>query len=411
MLNGKKVLLGVTGGIAAYKTTYLTRLLIKAGAEVRVVLSPSARDFVTPLSLSTLSKNPVYWEYFDKKEGTGQWNNHVELALWADLMIIAPLTANTMAKMAIAQSDNFLMAVYLSAKCPVFFAPAMDLDMYRHPANQENISKLESFGHVLIPAEEGELASGLEGKGRMAEPETIVQAVVNYLHLKAPLAGRKVLINGGPTYEAIDPVRFIGNRSSGKMGIALADAAADYGADVTLILGPTHLSPVNPAVKTTRVESAREMLKACEGAFLEADLAILSAAISDYRPANPASHKMKKTGDSLTIALVENPDVLFTLGQKKKETQLLVGFALETNNALEYAKQKLHKKNCDWIVLNQPGEKGTGFEHDTNEVIMIRRNGEEFPLTLKSKTDLAYEILDTLLKHDAFWIKPQIAGA
>jgi len=411
VLSGKKVLLAVTGGIAAYKTTFLTRLLIKAGAEVKVVLSPAAKDFVTPLSLATLSQNPVYWEYFDREEGSGEWHNHVELALWADLMLIAPLTANTMAKMAHAQSDNFLMAVYLSAKCPVFYAPAMDLDMYRHPANQENMAKLQTFGHVLIPAEEGELASGLEGKGRMAEPENIVQAIKEHLQSKAPLAGKKVLINGGPTYEAIDPVRFIGNRSSGKMGIALAEAAAAYGAEVHLVLGPTHLSPTNNELKLTRVESAQEMLRHCQKAFEKADLAIMSAAISDYRPANPASQKMKKSGDSLSIELMENPDILHSLGQLKRANQVLVGFALETHNALEFALQKLHKKNCDWIVLNRPSDAGTGFEHDTNAATFIKRDGKKFPLTLKSKTELAYEILDLLLEHDAFRSDLEVPGA
>jgi len=399
MLSGKRVLLGVTGGIAAYKTTYLVRLLVKAGAEVRVVLSPTARDFVTPLSLSTLSKNPVYWEYYDKEAGDGQWNNHVELALWADLMILAPLTANTMAKIAQGQSDNFLMAVYLSAKCPVYFAPAMDLDMYKHPASQENIQKLEAFGHVLIPAESGELASGLEGKGRMAEPETILKRVEEYLRLKSPLQGKKVLINAGPTYEAIDPVRFIGNRSSGKMGMALAEAAANLGAKVHLVLGPSAVDSQNPDIEIQRVESTQEMYDACVKAFPTADWTILSAAISDYRPKNPADQKIKKSGGSMQLELIENPDILKTLGQQKKDQQLLVGFALETQNAEANAQRKLDTKNCDWIVLNQADKTERGFGHDTNEVLLISRQGQKEKLELKPKKELAYEILDRLIQH------------
>jgi len=399
MLSGKKVLLAVTGGIAAYKTTYLVRLLIKAGAEVRVVLSPAARDFVTPLSLSTLSKNPVYWSYFDEDSETGEWNNHVEMGLWPDLMILAPLTANSMAKIATGQSDNFLMAVYLSAKCPVYFAPAMDLDMYKHPATQDNIQRLQSFGHVLIPAESGELASGLEGKGRMAEPETIVQKIEEDLESKAPLAGKKVLINAGPTYEPIDPVRFIGNRSSGKMGMALAEAAANYGAQVQLILGPSALDTQNRNISITRVETTREMLEATESQFPESDWAILSAAVADYRPAQTADQKIKKSGGNMTLNLVENPDILKTLGSLKGNQQLLVGFALETQNAEANAQKKLNTKNCDWIVLNQADQTERGFGHDTNEVIMLSRNAERESLSLKPKKQLAYEILDILLKY------------
>lgn len=399
MLSGKKILLGVTGGIAAYKTTYLVRLLIKAGAEVRVVLSPSARDFVTPLSLATLSKNPVYWEYFDREAEDGEWNNHVELGLWADLMILAPLTANTMAKIAQGQSDNFLMAVYLSAKCPVFFAPAMDLDMYKHPATRANIQKLQSFGHHLIPAEKGELASGLEGEGRMAEPETIAATIIETLEAEAPLRGKKLLINAGPTYEAIDPVRFIGNRSSGKMGMAIAEAAAQLGAKVHLVLGPSSVSTTNEAIRIERVESTAEMYEACNQAFEQADWTILSAAVSDYRPKNAAHQKIKKTGGEMQLELIENPDILKTLGQKKSDTQLLIGFALETQNAEANAQKKLHTKNCDWIVLNQADDKARGFGHDTNEVLMLSRDGKREELELKPKKELAYEILDRLIQH------------
>ncbi len=400
MFSGKKVLLGVTGGIAAYKTTYLVRLLVKAGAEVRVVLSPSARDFVTPLSLATLSKNPVHWEYINEEdEDSGEWNNHVELALWADLMVFAPLTANSLAKMANGQSDNFLMAVYLSAKCPVYFAPAMDLDMYQHPATKANIEKLKSFGHFLIPAESGELASGLEGEGRMAEPETIFSHIHKHLLSQAPLAGKKVLINAGPTYEAIDPVRFVGNRSSGKMGVALAEAAAKKGAQVSLVLGPSVVQVTNPSIHVERVESTQEMLDACEKAFPSADWTILSAAVSDYRPAEVAVQKMKKSGGNLQLDLVENPDILKTLGAKKGADQVLVGFALETENAEANAQKKLDKKNCDWIVLNQADKEARGFGHDTNEVLLLSRSGDRLPLTLKSKKELAHEILDVLIDY------------
>ncbi len=401
MLSGKKILLGVTGGIAAYKTTYLVRLLIKAGAEVRVVLSPSARDFVTPLSLSTLSKNPVYWEYFDKESESGEWHNHVDLGLWADLMILAPLTANSLSKIAQGQSDNFLMAVYLSVKCPVFFAPAMDLDMYKHPATRANIKTLRSFGHQLIPAESGELASGLEGEGRMAEPETILKQVNAYLLAQAPLAGKRVLITAGPTFEAIDPVRFIGNRSSGKMGMALAEAAANKGAIVTLVLGPSALESSNPAISTTRVESTAEMLQASQSFFPEADWAIFAAAVSDYRPKNPANQKIKKDAATaeMSLDLVQNPDILKTLAAKKRKNQVVVGFALETENAIENARKKLDTKNCDWIVLNSPDASERGFGHDTNEVRLIGKNQEQIALPLKLKKELAHEILDILHQH------------
>lgn len=401
MLSGKKILLGVTGGIAAYKTTYLVRLLVKAGAEVRVVLSPSARDFVTPLSLSTLSKNPVYWEYFDRDSESGEWHNHVELGLWADLMVLAPLTANSLSKIAQGQSDNFLMAVYLSVKCPVFFAPAMDLDMYKHPATQDNIERLKSFGHQFIPAESGELASGLKGEGRMAEPETILEHINAYLLAQAPLAGKKILITAGPTYEAIDPVRFIGNRSSGKMGMALAEAAASKGAEVTLILGPSAIDTKMSSIAIIRVESTTEMLEEARLYFKEADWAIFSAAVSDYRPKHPADQKIKKEAgaEEMTLDLIQNPDILKTLAAGKAKNQLVVGFALETENALENAQKKLHTKNCDWIVLNSPDASERGFGHDTNEVRLIGKNQEQIALSLKLKKELAHEILDILHQH------------
>jgi len=401
MLRGKKILLGITGGIAAYKTTYLVRLLVKAGAEVRVVLSPSARDFVTPLSLSTLSKNPVYWEYYDKESESGEWHNHVEMGLWADLMVLAPLTANSLAKIAQGQSDNFLLAVYLSVKCPVFFAPAMDLDMYKHPATQNNISVLKSYGHQFIPAESGELASGLSGEGRMAEPETILNYLTSYLLKRAPLAGKKVLITAGPTYEAIDPVRFIGNRSSGKMGMALAEAAAQKGAEVTIVLGPSAIDTKHNSISIIRVESTNDMLAAASEHFQQADWAIFSAAVSDYRPKYPAHQKIKKESgvEEMSLDLIQNPDILKTLASTKKTHQVIVGFALETENGLENALKKLHTKNCDWIVLNSPDNNERGFGHDTNEVRLIGKNQEQIALSLKLKKELAHEILDILHQH------------
>jgi phosphopantothenoylcysteine decarboxylase/phosphopantothenate--cysteine ligase len=394
MLSGKKILLGVTGGIAAYKCTYLVRLLVKAGAEVRVILTPTAKDFVTPLSLATLSKNPVLWNYFDQDDPEGTWHNHVELGLWADVFIIAPATSNTLSGMASAKADNLLLGTYLSAKCPVFVAPAMDLDMYNHPANQKNISYLQSIGNQIIPAESGELASGLEGQGRMAEPETIVSSIENWLSAQQKLSGKKVLINGGPTYEALDPVRFLGNRSSGKMGIALAEAAHQLGAQVTLVLGPTHLRPIEKAIKVIPVESTQEMLQACVKVYANCDLAILSAAVSDYRPAKVETQKIKKqAAANLKLNLIENPDILKTLGEQKKK-QFLVGFALETNKALAYGREKLKRKNCDLIVVNTPSKKGSGFEHDTNEVYLVSHQKETKHLELKSKKAIAHEILD-----------------
>jgi phosphopantothenoylcysteine decarboxylase/phosphopantothenate--cysteine ligase len=393
MLSGKKVLLGVTGGIAAYKAAYLVRHLIKRGAEVRVILTPAARDFVSPLTLATLSKNPVLWNYFEKDDAEGKWNNHVELGLWADLFIIAPGTSNTMAGMVQAKADNLLLGTYLSAKCPVFIAPAMDLDMYRHPANQKNMAYLKKIGNAIIPAESGQLASGLEGEGRMAEPENIVLFIENWYREKRKLKHKKVLINAGPTHENIDPVRFLGNRSSGKTGIALAEAAYQMGADVTLVLGPTHLAPTENNITVIRVQTAEEMLKACQEVYPRVHYAILSAAVADYRPATPAKQKIKKTNQELSLALEPTLDILKTLGQQKKE-QILVGFALETENALANGKSKLHNKNCDVIVLNSPDDKERGFGHDTNEVTLLTKEQEPCNLPLKSKEALAHEILN-----------------
>lgn len=396
MLRGKRVLLGVTGSIAAYKASFLVRLLIKSGAEVKVVLSPAARDFVTPLTLATLSKNPVLWDFFDPDDEEGKWNNHVDLALWADLIIIAPATANTLSKMVSGSCDNLLMGVYMSAKSKVYFAPAMDLDMYKHPSTLENISKLQSFGNMFIKPGSGELASGLEGEGRMAEPEEIIAFIENDLKTNMPLAGKKVLVNAGPTYEPIDPVRFIGNHSTGKMGVAVAEEAAVLGAEVKLVLGPGAVRPSNHSIEIFDVMTAVEMQEECEREFRSADLAILSAAVADYRPENPVDQKIKKSGDARSITLVENPDILAGLGAKKQK-QILVGFALETNNQEENALSKLHRKNCDMIVLNSPSKKGTGFGHDTNEVILIDKNENKKKLGLKSKTEIAKEILDHII--------------
>ena len=392
MLRGKKILLGVTGSIAAYKSTYIVRLLIKEGAEVKVVLSPAARDFVTPLSLATLSKNPVLWEYFDEQDQEGKWNNHVELGLWADLMLIAPATANTLGKMVGGKADNLLIGTYLSAKCPVYFAPAMDLDMYRHPSTKENIEKLQSFGNILIPAESGALASGLSGEGRMAEPENIVSFINDHLTSEAPFKGKRILINAGPTLEPIDPVRYIGNHSTGKMGIALAETASAMGADVTLVLGPTNLRPSDEQINIVHIQTAKELLEACTAEFEQCDIAILTAAVADYRPKTSAEQKIKKTGDALSLELVENPDVLKSLGTVKRKDQYLAGFALETNNAVQNAQTKLNKKNCDLIVLNKPSE-NTGFKSDTNEVILIDRSGDQTKIELKSKLEIAEDIL------------------
>lgn len=399
MLGGKNILLGVTGGIAAYKSTYLVRLLIKAGAQVKVVLTPAARDFVTPLSLATLSKNPVLWNYYDPDDPAGEWHNHVELALWADLMIIAPATANTLSKMTRGSADNLLLGAYFSAKAPVAIAPAMDLDMYRHPANQKNLEILKERGHMIIEAESGELASGLEGKGRMAEPETIIESILTQWRARLPLAGKRVLVNGGPTYEAIDPVRYIGNRSSGRMGIALAESAARLGAEVSLVLGPTHLKPQDKNIELSRVETAAEMLEACQGIFSNCDLGIFSAAVADYRPARAAKQKLKKESGVPAIELQENPDILKTIGAEKRPGQITVGFALETENAERNARQKLDKKNCDLIVLNQPDQKGTGFEHATNEVLLISAEATPKKIDLNTKEIIADEILADIVER------------
>jgi phosphopantothenoylcysteine decarboxylase/phosphopantothenate--cysteine ligase len=389
LLQNKNIILGVTGGIAAYKCTYLVRLLIKEGANVKVVMTNAAKDFVTPNSLSVLSKNEVVTDFFDSNNN---WNNHVSLAEWADCIIIAPLTANTLAKFANGLCDNIVTACYLSARTKVFVAPAMDLDMYQHPTTKKNINTLESFGNIIIPAENGELASGLIGDGRMAEPENIVLTVTNYFKTNLPLSSKNVLINAGPTYEAIDPVRFIGNRSSGKMGIALADEFAKLGATVTLVLGPSHYSPTEKSVKVIKVESANEMYNKCLNLFKNADIAILSAAVSDYKPKNIVPNKIKKSENNFSLELEKNVDILETLGNIKKN-QLLIGFALETNNLIEYAKQKIEKKNLDFIIANSATEKGSGFGVDTNKITIIDKHNNLHNFELKSKTDVAKDIV------------------
>ncbi|RAV30134.1 bifunctional phosphopantothenoylcysteine decarboxylase/phosphopantothenate--cysteine ligase CoaBC [Sinomicrobium soli] len=391
VLSGKKILLGITGGIAAYKTAFLVRLFIKAGAEVRVVMTENAREFVTPLTLSTLSRNPVLSKFTDKERESELWNNHVELGLWADYMIVAPATANTMAKMANGVSDNFLLATYLSAKCPVYIAPAMDLDMYKHPSTRNTFKTLQGFGNVIIPAGHGELASGLTGEGRMEEPAEIVGFMEDHILQSLPLYGKKVLITAGPTYEAIDPVRFIGNHSSGRMGMALAQAAAGLGAEVTLVLGPSSLSADHSRIDTVRVTSAEEMYIAVHRAFDHADIAILAAAVSDYRPAVVTDSKIKKKDASLTLTLEPTKDILASLGNIKKH-QFLVGFALETDRETEHALEKLQRKNLDAIVLNSMRDEGAGFGKSTNKITFIDRDRHMTPFELKPKTEVALDI-------------------
>lgn len=398
VLSGKNILLGVTAGIAAYKSAFLVRLLIKKGAYVKVIMTPSSKEFVTPLTLSTLSKNEVYSTFTNEEDDNAQWNNHVELALWADLFLIAPATANTMSKMANGICDNLLMAVYLSAKCPVYFAPAMDLDMYKHPTTLQSFEKLENFGNIQIPAEEGELASGLIGQGRMAEPEVIISFVENDLLDKLPLKGKKILITAGPTFEAIDPVRFIGNHSSGKMGYALAEVAANMGAQITLISGPVSVSISHSFIKIINVTSASEMYEETHNYFKECDIAILSAAVADFTPIEKAAQKIKKKEDTLTIELKKTKDILASLG-KIKEEKYLVGFALETENELENAKTKLKKKNLDLIVLNSLNDKGAGFKTDTNKVTLISKDNKVLPFEVKPKKEVATDILQYIIKQ------------
>lgn len=398
ILSGKNILLGITAGIAAYKSAYLVRLFVTAGAHVKVVMTPSSKEFVTPLTLSTLSNNEVYSSFVNEDEENSQWNSHVELGLWADIFVIAPATANTMSKMANGICDNLLLACYLSAKCPVYYAPAMDLDMYKHPTTQATFKKLDSFGNIQIPAQHGELASGLVGKGRMAEPEDILSFIEKDIMKSLPLRGKKILITAGPTYEAIDPVRFIGNHSSGKMGYALADVAANLGAEVILISGPSSQPMDNPYIKLIRIVSAKEMYDVSHTYFGDCDVAILSAAVADYRPKAIASQKIKKEDDTLLIQLEKTDDILASLG-KLKDKQFLVGFALETENELENAKRKLNKKNLDLIVLNSLNDPGAGFRTNTNKVTLITRDNKVIPFTVKPKTEVANDILQHIIQQ------------
>ncbi|MEO6882549.1 MAG: bifunctional phosphopantothenoylcysteine decarboxylase/phosphopantothenate--cysteine ligase CoaBC [Bacteroidia bacterium] len=391
MLYGRNILVGISGSIAAYKSAFLIRLLVKAGANVKVIMTPAAKDFITPLTLSTLSKNTVYSE-FSKPDGS--WVNHVDLALWADDIIIAPASANTIAKMAHGLSDNLLMAVYLSAKCTVCVAPAMDLDMYKHPSTKENFKKLAAFGVKVIPPGTGELASGLLGEGRMAEPEDIIRFIDEQ---KLLLHKKKVLVTAGPTYEAIDPVRFIGNHSSGKMGFAIAEEFAKNGADVTLVTGPVALQQQHPTIKRIDVTSADEMFKACTTNFKNKDIVVMAAAVADYKPLVVAKQKIKKASETFTIPLSRNKDILMELGKMKSNKQILVGFALETENELANAKEKMKKKNLDIIVLNSLQDKGAGFKNDTNKITLIDKYNKTTTFELKSKTEVAKDIVQKII--------------
>jgi phosphopantothenoylcysteine decarboxylase/phosphopantothenate--cysteine ligase len=395
MLKNKNILLGVCGSIASYKSAALTRLLVKADANVRIVMTRDACNFITPLTLSTLSKHHVLTEYFDPK--TGSWNNHVELGLWADTMIIAPATANTLAKFANGICDNLLSAVYLSAKCPVYFAPAMDLDMWKHPATQKNINSLLSYGNFMIKPAFGELASGLTGEGRMAEPEEIIAFIGDGLKKKLPLTGKKALVTAGPTYEAIDPVRFIGNHSSGKMGYAIAEELSALGANVTLVSGPSSLKLSDKSISRIDVTSAEEMLEASLSNFPGTDISILSAAVADYQPKEVSTLKIKKDSSEFELELVKTPDILATLGQKKKPGQILVGFALETDNEISNAIKKLEKKNLDFIVLNSLNDEGGAFKNDNNKITIIDRNHNKESFDLKPKNEVAADICKKVL--------------
>lgn len=394
MLAGKKILIGITGSIAAYKTPLLIRLLIKAGAEVRIVMTPAAQAFVSPLTLSTLSKNPVIIDLAENNS----WANHVMLGRWADLFVIAPLSCNTLSKMAHGACDNLLMAIHLSATCPVVVAPAMDEDMWIHPATQQNIRTILNYGNRVMPVAHGELASGLTGEGRMAEPQAIFDWIVDYFSLQQDLKDLRVLVTAGPTYEAIDPVRFIGNHSTGKMGVSIAAELCRRGAQVTLVLGPSQVA-VPPAVTTIRVKSAREMLEACLDRFKNMDMAVMSAAVADYTPVTVAEHKIKKAGDTLSVELTKTADILKQLGALKTDRQLLVGFALETTNERTYALKKLKDKNADLIVLNSLNDAGAGFGYDTNKVTIFDKEGKEFHFEMKSKAAVATDIVNTIIRY------------
>ena len=396
MLKGKKVLLGVTASIAAYKSAELVRLFKKAGASVRVIQTEASLQFVAPLTLATLSEGQVLTKMIDSE--SGQWSNHVELGLWADLMVVAPLTANSLSKMVHGDCDNLLLATYLSAKCPVYFAPAMDLDMYKHPSTKANISKLEEYGNILIPSGFGELASGLVGEGRMAEPQEIIEHILFVLSKELPLSNKRVLITAGPTYEAIDPVRFIGNRSSGKMGIMLAIESANSGAKVDLVLGPSALDCEHTNIKVHKVRSASDMFTKVNILFPESDISIFAAAVSDYAP-KKEDHKIKKSSNLLSIDFEQTKDILSLMCTRKKESQFVVGFALETENEIENAKSKLDSKNLDMIVLNSLNNKGAGFEFDTNKITIIDKANTITDCKLKDKKEVAKDIIKMILKQ------------
>jgi len=399
MLKGRKILIGITGSIAAYKTALLVRLLVKQEAEVRVILTPAAKDFVTPLTLATLSRNPVLSEF--QSSETGTWNNHVELGLWADAMVIAPASANTIASMAHGRCDNLLLATYLSARCPVFLAPAMDMDMLSHPATQTNLKTVQGYGNRVIHTEVGELASGLVGDGRMAEPEEIIKHLESHFFEKKKLSGKKALVTAGPTYEAIDPVRFISNHSSGKMGFAIAEALAEQGAQVDLVTGPTHEVSHHQNITVHAVISADEMFNACKRIFPSSDITVLSAAVADYKPAAVAAQKIKKSEGPLSLELTRTPDIAAELGKHKKNGQVLAGFALETENERKNAEQKLHAKNFDLIVLNSLNDAGAGFGGTTNKVEIISRTRKAIALPVKSKREVAIDIVNSIAEHHA----------
>ena len=394
MLSGKNILLGITGSIAAYKSAFLTRLFVKAGANVKIVMTPAAKEFITPLTLSTLSKNPVYSQFTSGDQG--EWNSHVDLALWADYILIAPATADTIAKMANGICDNLLLAVYLSAKCKVLVAPAMDLDMFQHPATKENLKKLKSFGNIIIPADNGELASGLIGEGRMAEPEAIVNFISEHIKKNSPLSGKKAIVTAGPTYEAIDPVRFIGNHSSGKMGFAVAEELANQGAEVTLICGPNSLSVKNRSIGRIDVTSSDEMYAQCLKHSKHADITVMAAAVADFKPLKQEKEKIKKKNDVSKIELAPTKDILTELG-KRKNGSILVGFALETENEIQNANKKLHNKNLDFIVLNSLKDSGSGFGYDTNKITIIDKKNAKH-LELMTKQLAAKEIVNEIIK-------------
>ncbi len=392
MLEGKKVLLAVCGSIAAYKAAFFVRLLVKSGAEVKVIMTESAKDFITPLTLATLSKNPVLSSFYQNENG--EWHNHVELGLWADLMIVAPVSANTLSKLANGAADNLLTAVYLSARCPVMVCPAMDLDMYQHPATRRNLKTLADYGNIIVDAESGELASGLSGEGRMAEPEHILEKVKSFFQQTQSFVGKKVMMTSGPTHESIDPVRFIGNHSTGKMGKAIALELANRGAEVEFISGPAAHAPHHPLIRVTKVTSAEEMFEAAKAYFEMSDIGIFTAAVADYKPETMATSKLKKKEQALQITLVPNPDIASQLGAMKKKHQFTVGFALETDEEQVNARKKLESKNLDVIVLNSLNHEGAGFAHDTNKVSIFDRHNKEHHFELKSKVEVAKDLVD-----------------